>query len=271
MITHWQNHMLSDHINNLRLHVRASGYAIIDHDPDWTGSVVNPPFSRLYYILQGEFFIVGKDGKTKTLTAGNCYLLPTGYSFDYGCSKYMKQVYFHIKLCDFDEIDLLKHCKEPLSFPFSNEQIKNYLSMIKSQNIIESLNVQQTIYESVFTLIKKYRILPKKAVYSPQIQAAIEYIREHLSMQLDINEIAANTHTAVSTLTRKFKQETGLTISQYIDESVMFQAEQLLFLGHLTIQEISEQLGFCDQFYFTRKFKEKFLVPPREYRKLTII
>lgn len=271
MFVHQENHLLSDYINKIRLCVLTSGYAVVDHHPDWTGTIVNPAFSRLYYITQGDFFITGRDGAKKELIAGNCYLLPAGYSFNYGCDHYMEQVYFHIKLCDFDEIDLLKYCKEPLSFSFPQEQTQDYITMVKSKSIPESLKTQQLLYDSLFALMQKHRIHPPKAEYSPSVRAAIEYIREHLSMQLDINEIAANTYTAVSTLTKKFRQETGLTISQYIDESILFQAEQLLICDQMTVREISERLGFCDQFYFARRFKEKFLVSPREYRKTTII
>lgn len=271
MLIHEQNHMLSEHMNQIRLRILTSGYAIMEHEDNWAGSIINPAFSRLYYILQGEFFMIGKDGKEKRLTEGNCYLLPAGYSFDYGCREFMEQVYFHVKLCDFDEIDMLRNCSEPLEFRFPRNQMTDYMTMVESRNILGSLKAQQVVYNTLFTLLDKYRIRLEKAEYSPQVHAAIEYIGEHLSMQLNVSEIAANSFTAVSTLTRKFKEETGLTVGQYIDESVMFQAEQLLISTKMSVLEISEKFGFCDQFYFARRFREKYLLPPREYRKMTII
>ena len=88
----------------------------------------------------------------------------------------------------------------------------------------------------------------EKNEYSLQVRKAIEYIETHLSLQLSLNEIAANTFTAPSTLTRNFKRETGMTIGQYIDESIMFQAGQMLRAGKASVLEISEKFGFCDQF-----------------------
>ena len=271
MFVHEENHILAETMNQLQIHILTCGYAAMNHADNWCGSIATPSFSRLYYILQGEFFIIDTDGIRKLLTAGNCYLLPSGYSFPYGCREFMEQAYFHIKLCDFDEIDILKSCKEPLEFHFPKAQAKNYARLVASKDILASLQARQLLYDSVFSLLNKYQISLERTAYSPQVRSAIAYIKDHLSMQLSIEEIANHTFTAVSTLTRNFRRETGMTISQYIDEAVLFQAEQTLISSKLSVLEISEKFGFCDQFYFARKFKEKYQLPPREYRKLTIL
>lgn len=267
MITHEQNHILCENMNKIQLRILTSGYAILDHETDWKGQVINPTFSRLYYMLDGEFYIISKDGRELTLSAGNCYLLPAGYSFEFGCRETMEQVYFHVKLCDFDEIDMLKNCICPISYAFPEEKTEDYRQMIVSQELKGSLNAHREVYASLFTLLEKYRIPISKNEYSTQVRRAIEYIEANLSMQLSIGEIAEKTYSAPSTLTRNFRRETGMTISQYIDESIMFQAEQLLLSGKTSILEISERFGFCDQFYFARRFKEKYEMSPREYRK----
>jgi AraC-like DNA-binding protein len=53
-----------------------------------------------------------------------------------------------------------------------------------------------------------------------------------------------------------------MTIGQYIDESIMFQAGQLLRFSNASILEISEKFSFYDQFYFARWFKDKFDMSP---------
>ncbi len=267
MITHEQNHTLCENMNKVQLRILTSGYAILDHEKDWKGQVINPTFSRLYYMLNGEFYIISKDGREMTLSAGNCYLLPAGYSFEFGCREKMEQVYFHIKLCDFDEIDMLKSCMRPISYEFPKERRAGLIDMVNSTNLKGSLYARRQVYASLFTLLEKHHISLEKNDYSPQVCRAIQYIEANLSLQLSISEIAEKTYSAPSTLTRNFRRETGMTISQYIDESIMFQAEQMLIAGKASILEISEKFGFCDQFYFARRFKEKFEMSPREYRR----
>ena len=271
MITQKTNHILCENMNKVQLNVLTSGYAIFGQERNWKGIVTNPAFSRLYYILNGEFYIIGKDGTEFTLRAGNCYLLPAGYSFRYGCKDTLEHTYLHIKLCDFNEIDMLKQCPGPISYTFPQEQTEYYRSLVSSQNLLGSLNAKQAVYASLYTLLERNGLRLEKNEYSLQVRKAIEYIETHLSLQLSLNEIAANTFTAPSTLTRNFKRETGMTIGQYIDESIMFQAGQMLRSGKASVLEISEKFGFCDQFYFARRFKEKFEMSPRDYRKSTLI
>ena len=58
-----------------------------------------------------------------------------------------------------------------------------------------------------------------------------------------------------------------MSVNEYIYDVVMSKAEYLLRAGDLSISEISERFGFYDQFYFSKRFREKFKRSPREYRK----
>lgn len=267
MDTYYYNYALCEKMNKVQLLILSGGHARVEKG--WQGHVVSPAYSRLYYILDGEFSILSKEGDIFPLTKGNCYLIPAGYSFDYDCDSFMEQVYFHVKLCDFDGIDLLKHCARPLVYPL--ETATDYVALIHTSGIADSLKARQEICNSLFTFLEKYQITLEKNEYTLQVQNAIRYIDSRLSIQLSITEIAANVYAAPSTLTRNFKRETGMTIGQYIDSSVMFKAEQMLLSSPKSVLEISESLGFCDQFYFARRFKEKFGVAPRDYRRMNII
>ena len=58
-----------------------------------------------------------------------------------------------------------------------------------------------------------------------------------------------------------------MTIGNYIDETILFESEQLLTKSELTVLQISEKFGFCDQFYFSRRFKAKYGDTPQKYRR----
>lgn len=233
------------------------------------GHVQNPTYSFLYYMLDGELAIHSKEGTDVSLTKENCYLFPAGYSFDYTCNSFAEYVAFHIKLCNFDGIDVLQNCGEPLAYSFPPEMADSYISLVHSSDITGNLKMGQEIYNSLFTLFDKYRISLKNDTYSLQIQNAVNYINSNLSIQLTIDGIASNTFTTPSTLTRNFRKETGMTVSQYIDRAVMSRAEEMLLSTEKSVLEISEFLGFCDQSYFARRFKAAFGVTPRDYKHTT--
>lgn len=240
-----------------------SGKALVD--PGWHGNVMSPIFSRLYYICKGAFSIRGKE--SCKLEEGNWYLIPTGYSFDYECENEMEHFYFHVKLCDFDGTDLLKQCKKPLSIKFDNFSSEFIEQCILGGNLIDGLMLRQTVSEILLTFLDEYKIPIRSEDYSPYIYKAIIYIKQNLSMKLTISEIAENIFISKSTLTKHFRKELSMSVNEYISDMAISEAEKLLSSTTLSVFDISQKLGFSDQFYFSRKFKEYFGKSPREYRK----
>ena len=104
-------------------------------------------------------------------------------------------------------------------------------------------------------------------IYSAPIQGAIDLINDHPSIQLSVKTISEKLFIAPTTLAKHFHEEVGINIGQYIDHIVFAQAKKLLIQTDIPIQTISDRLGFCDRFYFSRRFKEKFGMTPYKYRK----
>ena len=64
-----------------------------------------------------------------------------------------------------------------------------------------------------------------------------------------------------------FKQETGMTMKNYINDVRIREAKRMLSDGYAKIYEISEACGYQTSQYFSRVFQKKFGVLPGEYRK----
>jgi len=47
----------------------------------------------------------------------------------------------------------------------------------------------------------------------------------------------------------------------------MAEAERLLMTSNISIRDLGQKFGYADQLYFSRRFKDKFGMSPREYRK----
>lgn len=101
---------------------------------------------------------------------------------------------------------------------------------------------------------------------SPQIQECCDYISLHLEENLNIEQLAAKFGYSKYYLSRKFKQETGLGIKEYINQIKIEKAKNLLQFGNESIQEISAALGFHSQSYFGELFHEATGLTPGEFR-----
>ena len=70
-----------------------------------------------------------------------------------------------------------------------------------------------------------------------------------------------------STLVKLFRKEVGVPLGAYIDDLVFFRAEVLLSETQMSLRDISSSLGFCDQFYFSRRLSQRHGESPRAYRR----
>ena len=251
-------------MNGVRLHVLNGGHA--DGAQEWAASVANPPYTRLYYICGGDAYVTA-EGRVTPLEAGRCYLLPTGFSFEYACRTRMEQLFFHVRLLDDTGTDLLRACSGILQSEPGEDQIRRLIALTMDDRLSAGLRLQQELCEAVLDLLEQGGVPLGRTQYSRCVRDAIAQIGNRLSMQLTVGELAAGAHVSESTLEKTFRAQTGMTIGRYIDEAVFFKAEELLRHTDLSVAQISDELGFCDQFYFSRRFRRRYGMPPHRYRK----
>lgn len=262
------------HITNLslckltnRIHLELLNFGNATIVPPWQGYVSSPVFSRLYYICDGSFSISSTDGRSYHLEAGQWYLIPAQYSFQYQCKEEMEHYYFHLKLYDFDGADLLRNCTAPLLLDEVSVETDFLRMCLDTSDIALGLILRQNIMQILLTALQSNHIAIRSNDYSPCILKALTYIKQNLSMQLSIAEISENIYVSKSTLTKHFKAELGMTVNEYICSTIMAEAERLLMTTGIAIGDISHKFSFSDQLYFSRRFKEIFGISPREYRK----
>jgi AraC-like DNA-binding protein len=259
------NNYAQDIFGKVEFKIIDSGYA--KSGSEWKGIVSHLPYSKLYFIISGDPYIVIDKVKI-SLKKGFAYLLPMGMSYEFACSTSMEQLYFHIRLFNERGYDLLESCENYIEKPVSSQEIDSLKQIYKSQDLLWALCMNEKIYSWIISLLQSSNLQIKNKSYSKCVSKAISYIDKNLSIKLDIKKICEIAYTSESNLTKKFKKETGVSIGKYIDNLVLHKAEQLLLKSDMSIAQISEALGFCDQFYFSRKFKTVFKITPSQYRKM---
>lgn len=103
--------------------------------------------------------------------------------------------------------------------------------------------------------------------YSDIVKKAIDYIHLHLDSPLSLQQIATVIHTNPSHLSRKFKQETGDSITDFINVKRVEAAKLYLQSDNISITEIAFMVGFNDVNYFSRVFKKVTTLTPSQYIK----
>lgn len=102
--------------------------------------------------------------------------------------------------------------------------------------------------------------------YDKFMRSVTSYIREHLTDDFSVDQMAKDLYLSRSYLSTKFKKETGMTLSQYMQEQKIEKAKSLLKTTDRSILEIATYLGFSSQGYFQNVFKKCTGMTPKDYR-----
>lgn len=104
--------------------------------------------------------------------------------------------------------------------------------------------------------------------HSLTIRKAVEKMQNSIrEAELNFEHIAANYGIGLDTLRKKFKKETNISLHQYFIQLKIRAAKTLLSNLAYNVSDIANYLGFDDPYYFSRLFKNKTGVSPRDYRK----
>ncbi len=256
--------MFTENGKSYELDLVSSGYDSVE--PTWRGMTENVRYSRLFFVESGSFYIISKGGERTHLVPGYAYLVPSGYAYSYGTDEATDYVYLHVRLQSFDCIDALSRLMTPVSVRFTYD-LDGLKGAIDDYTLTSAITINATIYHILSEIARERSGVLDKPTYSPLVTSAIKYISEHLTLRLTLKEICDALYTSKSTLSSHFLGEVGMSIGKYIDYRVMISAECALSDSERSILDISDSLGFCDQFYFSRRFKKRYGMSPREFRK----
>lgn len=232
---------------------------------DWNHAHPRPPYSRLYYILDGEGFVRAGE-KEIPLMPGACYLLPCGMSLSYRCPREMTQLYFHVSVRTTDGYDLFSRCREILKMPAPRDPRQMAADYLSGEYLPLALLKRQIEADLCHFIamagLESHLLIP----HSPFLERVFRQVRENLRSSLSIAEISRALSLSESALTKRFRREYGMPLGRYIDEMLSQEIGRLLTQTDCTIGQIAESLGFCDQFYLARFFSAHQGMPPSQYR-----
>jgi len=105
------------------------------------------------------------------------------------------------------------------------------------------------------------------AVKMTQIRPAIDFIDIHYDRPLTLADIAKAAFLSVSRLAHLFKEQMGITIIDYLTSVRIDHARRLLLTTEKSCSIICFEVGYNNQSYFTRIFKETVGMTPRQFRE----
>lgn len=103
---------------------------------------------------------------------------------------------------------------------------------------------------------------------TPLVARAANYIsRNYYRRNLSVEDVAAHVGITSNYLVSKFRQETGVTIRQYLIKTRLEQAELLLQSGRCLVKDAARLTGWNSSYYFSNCYHRYFGMPPSEVQE----
>ena len=140
----------------------------------------------------------------------------------------------------------------------------NYIQQCELLDDIVAIHSLQ--FKMVLDYIRKVADI-RKTETNRLIRNVYSFVNNNLTKEFNTQDIADELKISRPYLSKVFKEETGITLSEYITKERIHEGERLLKYTDRSISYISSNLGFSSQSHFTRVFKQINGLTPLEYRK----
>lgn len=139
--------------------------------------------------------------------------------------------------------------------------------LIRSCEALQDVqNIQRLQINMLLTYTEQVARLRKGIQPTPLAIAVSAWVQRHLSEPIDTEKLAQELHYSRPYLSRKFKEETGMTLTDFILTKKSEEAARLLAYTDKSLIAVSDYLGFSSQSHFSRVFKKYIGKTPSGYK-----
>ncbi|MCB0539898.1 MAG: helix-turn-helix transcriptional regulator [Bacteroidetes bacterium] len=200
----------------------------------------------------------------KNTNSGNGYLLD--FTLDYICKteKDIELIFQNSLFCHFDY-------NEIITINNSNE-VEQLLQKIEEELNLKPFQYLESVHSRIELLLfetNRSKIANGGEVWKPDalFLQFLEFVRNNFEHNYPLKEIALRLHTTELKLNEQSKQHTGKTAQNVIFGLVVSEAKRKLQYEEKSIKELAFELGFKDQYYFSKFFKNHTDMSPSEFQK----
>ncbi|ABR46771.1 helix-turn-helix- domain containing protein, AraC type [Alkaliphilus metalliredigens QYMF] len=136
------------------------------------------------------------------------------------------------------------------------------------QVALQALLMDLLVYTSRYIESNRHDVLAPPSQVHEKISQIVQYINTNYQTPLTLSSVAQNFFVSQYYLSRTFKQATGFTFVEYINNIRIREAQRLLRETNHKVIDISEAVGFGSISHFGRVFKEVTRFSPLNYRRL---
>ena len=204
------------------------------------------------------------DGKKYELCENDAIFIKPGSSRQrYKSENTVKYVSFNFTAYD----DTLLPTKTHLAGVISHD-IRKLVSVFSASHISNIYSTRGKVINLLNYILLEINDILGFESNNKHIVEIIKYINEHISEPITLSTVSNKINLSKEYTAHIFKEETGKTVTEYINERKLFIAKEMILSTAYPLEHICKRMGYDNYSYFSRVFKKQFDVTPRDLRKM---
>lgn len=223
-------------------------------------------YNLLLYIYGCTFTYTDKNGKTFVAHSGDVVYTPIGSEYSVEISEEKENAYtigINFYLYDESHEHIIFSDTIQIFHSFSDRSV----SMLFQQTL--TLDVMRPLLRNKILLLEILCSLAShtaKKNIPERIINCLSYLSEHIEENPTVGSLASFCGVSEVYLRKEFRNCTGLSPLQYRNRIRLDKARSYLEYGDISVQEISDMLGYSTVSHFIKEFRVNFGMPPLKYR-----
>ena len=234
--------------------------------------------SYLFFLVCSGGGTLQYAGRTRPLRAGDCVFLDCQKPYSHRTSDdlwQLKWVHFYGPNMNSIYDKYIERGGGPCFHPKNPEPYDRLLNKLyetaASEDHVRDMRIFETL-AALLTLLMEESWDPESRRHSPfrkqDLQEIKEYLDRHYAQRITLDDLADRFYINKFYLTRIFKEQFGTSINNYLLQTRITHAKQLLRFTDRTIESIGRECGIEDANYFSRMFRKVEGISPGEFRRM---
>ncbi len=250
------------------------------HPSQYLGPSVRDEYI-IHFVLEGKgTYTVG--GITYFLSSNQMFLINPGEEIRYGSDTDEPWTYAWIGFNGIRASSTLRNCgfsKQSYVLPFKKEDIllEHISNILGSTQLSLSNDLKRNacLLMLFSYLVENYNNLSQQKSNGKDhydygsnvyVEQAIDYIKWNHNRGINVTDIADYIGISRTYLNHVFQKELGVSSQKFLMDFRLHKAASLLISSDLPVTEVSAEVGYDDSLAFSKAFKKKFGLSPKNYR-----
>ena len=238
------------------------------------------PWSLCSQLSAGPVIVEIPGKATQSFGQGEALIIPEGVTHKLALAEGTKSVsrWSHFRLTVFDTVDALSFYQMPTVIKgaaarkagdICQELAEIFNTSGDNQTIERLVAAKSHGFLLASIIFRNSRILDnfkEKGELYERLSPTLKYLREEHPERISLNRMARMSNLSVSRFSTLFHKAMGVSPVHYQMKTRMARAKYILLKTDRTMSEISNELGYKDQFHFSKAFKKESGSSPKLYR-----